>query len=491
MRFCLCLLLISTTAGAQQSVIDSLTARLQRATHDRERVDLFNQLAFSYHDFSLPRSIELAEEAIRIAKQSQLATGEAMGYNNLGIVAAIQGDSHQGLEYFLRALTIYDSIGDKPAAARLLNNIAGIHLQEHNYEKAVHYSHQSLEMLKDTQHWTAMGNAHMSLGLIYQQTIKGDKALSMVDAAVVCFERDRRFDKVAEANVLKAELLVSRGDKAQARRICLDAMTSLNKHDFPVRYAELLQVVATIDDQEGAYDVAIDRLQEAQRLAQHVASRPSQIKTLGLLYEVYAHKQKADSALYYFERYKQLNHEWFDLERARQVAVLESLYHSEKVDKQLAISRQQLQVQKVFLAVALVVIVSVSFGAYSFFRLYRRKKKLSRRLEESNHEIAQQAEYLHDLNRKLEQINTNLEAEVMVRTQRITQQNTRLMELAFFAAHNLRAPLARVLGLIQLMQMETWANDSSGLLQRLDQSAEELDVIVKDIGKRIEENIDF
>lgn len=483
------MLLAAQSVCAQQSVIDSLNRQLAITPDNHTRAELLNELSFAYHRYSLPKANELAEEAITLSVNTRFPRGEAMGYNNLGIVAAIQGDSKQGLALFLRALNIYDSIRDKEAAAKVLNNIAGVHLQEHDFKKALDYSSRSLTMLEGTGKWLPIGNAYISLALIWMEQQQLEQAQNMVDHAIEAFEQAHRHDKLAEANIIKAQLLLRKNLFEAALQLCEETKQQTSRDNYPTVYVELLQIEATVYEQRGDHEAAIRQLLEAQHAGAQVSSRAIQIKTLGLLYEAYAKKSKADSALYYFEKFSQANREWFDVERARQMAVLEQLYESERKDKLISLNQQQLATQRVYLVVAAVVVILSIIGSYSIFRLYRNKQKLYHRLEESNHEIAMQADYLHDLNRRLEQVNTNLEAEVMARTEKITQQNTRLVELAFFAAHNLRAPLARVLGLVQLMQLESRAHDSHNLLDKLAESAEELDCIVKDVGHRIEQNI--
>ena len=51
------------------------------------------------------------------------------------------------------------------------------------------------------------------------------------------------------------------------------------------------------------------------------------------------------------------------------------------------------------------------------------------------------------------QQNENLEMEVSKRTNELVEYNQQLEQFAFIAAHNLRAPVARILGLGQLIQM--------------------------------------
>jgi len=70
----------------------------------------------------------------------------------------------------------------------------------------------------------------------------------------------------------------------------------------------------------------------------------------------------------------------------------------------------------------------------------------------------------------------------------IEKQNEKLKEIAWIQSHVVRAPLARIMGLIDLIKNQGFdINDNEKLYDYLLQSAEELDAIIKDISKKSEE----
>jgi PAS domain S-box-containing protein len=71
----------------------------------------------------------------------------------------------------------------------------------------------------------------------------------------------------------------------------------------------------------------------------------------------------------------------------------------------------------------------------------------------------------------------------------IEKQNEKLKEIAWIQSHVVRAPLARIIGLIDLIKNEGFDEDSENekLFGYLLNSAEELDAIIRDISKKAEE----
>jgi signal transduction histidine kinase len=140
------------------------------------------------------------------------------------------------------------------------------------------------------------------------------------------------------------------------------------------------------------------------------------------------------------------------------------------------------------------------------------ERKVAERTQEiltQNHEISSQNEelkmhqetlslqnkQLHDAQKiikeqseKIQSLNDHLKIEVDNRTQELQKTNQELIEhnnqleqFAFIAAHNLRAPLVRVLGLANLIQMGESEEDKRTALEKLISSTHDLDQVVKDL----------
>lgn len=105
----------------------------------------------------------------------------------------------------------------------------------------------------------------------------------------------------------------------------------------------------------------------------------------------------------------------------------------------------------------------------------------NKQLHEAQKVIAEQNEEIHAKNR-------DLEIEVQERThelentnQELIKYNNQLERFAFFAAHNLRAPLARIQGLVNVMQVSKTESDKELMMQMLVISSHDLDEVIKDL----------
>jgi signal transduction histidine kinase len=87
-------------------------------------------------------------------------------------------------------------------------------------------------------------------------------------------------------------------------------------------------------------------------------------------------------------------------------------------------------------------------------------------------------------------INSNLESLILARTKHIEFQNRQLAEYAFFNAHKVRGPLARIIGLVQLMEIEPELIQKENLITKLSVCSKELDGVIHEIKNILDSAID-
>jgi signal transduction histidine kinase len=96
---------------------------------------------------------------------------------------------------------------------------------------------------------------------------------------------------------------------------------------------------------------------------------------------------------------------------------------------------------------------------------------------------------IEKINQQMGEVNENLEDLVEQRTKILEEQNKKLAEYAFFNAHKLRAPLARVMGLVNLLMSKINTDERPVILNHLKNSSEELDTVVRSISDSLSEEI--
>jgi ligand-binding sensor domain-containing protein len=139
---------------------------------------------------------------------------------------------------------------------------------------------------------------------------------------------------------------------------------------------------------------------------------------------------------------------------------------------------------------ALVLALAI-FGTYSFIKYRERKLKsekleLERLVHERTKEIERNNEEIKAQAEEIQGINENLESLVQERTKELERKNKALEEYAFINAHQLRAPVASILGLLNLMKDIPLKDHEKDCMDHLQASAKKLDDVVSSITEAIE-----
>jgi signal transduction histidine kinase len=105
-----------------------------------------------------------------------------------------------------------------------------------------------------------------------------------------------------------------------------------------------------------------------------------------------------------------------------------------------------------------------------------------------NKQLFEAQKIIEDQNREIQEKNQELEAEIEKRTQELQHTNRELVlhnnqleQFAFIAAHNLRAPLARILGLANVVDLSKTDADKDLALRKLVTSTQDLDHVIRDL----------
>ncbi len=204
-------------------------------------------------------------------------------------------------------------------------------------------------------------------------------------------------------------------------------------------------------------------------------------------------------AIYYLARYNSLKDSVYNLLKAEQIARVQTIYENEfkeRENQQLRIERtlkdEELRSKEGLLTVISIGLFIVGILAWILFRQRRQILKVNKKLQERNEEIHNQKEAIEmqatallKLNEELQELNKTLEHRIEERSSQLLLQNQKLTEYTFVNAHKLRAPVASILGLINLMQQVT-PEERETIVTLMKTCGEQLDNIIREISRNLE-----
>jgi signal transduction histidine kinase len=134
-------------------------------------------------------------------------------------------------------------------------------------------------------------------------------------------------------------------------------------------------------------------------------------------------------------------------------------------------------------------IVTVASGILKdrYERNQGRLNEMVELLNQKNTKIVHQHNKLLKSYDQLSNLNESLEEKIQEKTARLEEMNKQLLELAYTNAHRVRAPLARILGLLHLIELDESKTDN--YLDKINHEALQMDDIIRYVGHSIEKNI--
>ena len=122
-------------------------------------------------------------------------------------------------------------------------------------------------------------------------------------------------------------------------------------------------------------------------------------------------------------------------------------------------------------------LISDSFQA-KFQEIY-----LKEELNSKNKSLLQALDIIKNQNRKINQIVENQKQTIADRTKEVVEKNEKLLRISALNAHNVREPLSRIQGIVQLYDVFDDATCREELLPKLKQSSEEMDQVLQEVIK--------
>ncbi|MDO1446453.1 hypothetical protein Q0590_09350 [Rhodocytophaga aerolata] len=123
----------------------------------------------------------------------------------------------------------------------------------------------------------------------------------------------------------------------------------------------------------------------------------------------------------------------------------------------------------------------------SYDRIHQHLRDTNSQLKEKAKEIEAQNEELLQIQNNLSALNRDLEKIVNERTAKIQLQNEILIKYSYTNAHQLRGPVARLLGLASIYKLEP-DTDPAFFIEKMVDQAMEIDSVIKQINLELESN---
>jgi len=366
------------------------------------------------------------------------------------------GNEEKAKSYYYQSILAFDSVNNQESVNNTLYSLSEIMIKEHSFDSAL----VLLENLKVNTH--EFGNIYdfvkarlleWKILIEKQDFVAG---LSLIDSLETAFQttdlpnavvEEILFSKITTFKYLGRhkkglELLVPIAESAEK---------DSNKRLIVRSYESLKEIHSSLGNYETAARLGNDI---STILSDSISNmRKKQLSKIRMLYD------------YVNER-----------DSTRQVQEQERLYYMEETMQRESRQRN-----------TYIILASTMILMFLIMAFYINNRKHNKKLGKANKELEEAYIQINSINEEIAAINNALEQKVTDRTLALQKRNDKLEAYATFNSHTLRAPVARLLGLIRLLKsIDNTSRDYSRILDHLYTSSEELDRITNNMQRLLD-----
>ncbi|MCV9387398.1 tetratricopeptide repeat-containing sensor histidine kinase [Reichenbachiella ulvae] len=301
------LLLSLGQSHAQRSKIDSLESELSlHATYDTTRVNLLNELAFSYFSQDLittlkyldqsdsiadvihfkkgqarsiyirgiteaiqsnyDQALDYYDEALEWYKTANYQAGIANCYNAMGIALSYKGMPREAIFYFKEAIKIEEKIGGKNLSAPFIN-IGGLYQDLGEFDQAVFHLKKALAIAEANENEQRIAYSLNNLGTVYDK--QGNYPLALEHYKQSMYMNEALGDSLGIVNNITNMGLIYQTQKNYDKAMkCYERALEIDEHNNKKKgICTALNLIGTIYEETGDYPSALSHYAKALRLS--------------------------------------------------------------------------------------------------------------------------------------------------------------------------------------------------------------------------------
>jgi len=248
-------------------------------------------------------AIIMYDSAIVIAERYKLKIAQGSIYNNYSIVYSILGQLELSLEYCLKALDIFEQLGDTSRMAKIYNNLGSRYSEMGMNDKAITYYQQAITINVKHHKLNRLVKNYGNIGTVYLTLEENEKALEYYTKAyMIQKDLDNKLDMsitlsnmaITYKNMNKFDWALSFAE--QSYTLALETNDEIGKLVYFITSAEIYK------DQE-FYDKALKNYKLAETLANSIGAKQNLLEIYDGMAEVYAKMGEYQNAYTYNEKF--------------------------------------------------------------------------------------------------------------------------------------------------------------------------------------------
>lgn len=357
------------------------------------------------------------KEGLELVKESEMAAVRADYNRGIGIARLQKGNFLLNLARYDEAIKAYQNAADNfenisytDGVGMCYNNIAAIHYNQENYEKALEYYMMNLEVYKKSDNTQEIAHTIMNIATYYagneyskkvekRQNLDSAFHYYMIALDLYKKQKDNLHIAMVMNNLAGVNIMVKNFNKAN--EFVNIAENIAKKDGFISEMANSYRTKGLLYSSMGEYEKSIEWYSYALKIFDSLSIRESKMVTSFELAEQYDRIHDYKSALMYYKNFIELNDSLRDIETRAIIEQMTARYDSKLKDEKIAIAEQREkdlndknEAQRKFNLVLIIAIFIVIFFLVVVLYLFVQKKKSNVQLALYNAEIKFQKEVI-------------------------------------------------------------------------------------------------
>jgi signal transduction histidine kinase len=304
----------------------------------------------------------------------------AFTYGDIGNVYNIQGKYHQAVEYYMKALEIFEKHGWKEPIFNVYGNIGEMYLGMDNLERAEENALKASVIAHEIEDSVRIASSKERLSRIYLQKRDYDKALqSALIAHGYYFAHPEQESRISVLNTLGIIYLDGFNDEEETEKYVRQALEAVDIMNLSREKAISLRLLTAIHIKRGEW-----RKAEQAALEALAVDNTEPVNTMILyryLSKIYAHFGNADKSGEYFDRHNALQASYSNKHYQSALTEMEVRYETEKKETRIATLEDEKQLMTWLSIAGGGILLLALIALFFLWRWTVQKKRLSEQKE--------------------------------------------------------------------------------------------------------------
>ncbi len=260
------------------------------------------------------------------------------GYANAAQLFRNMGWYPESLEYYVKALEIYQRNQDTNEIAKVTSSIGFLYDRMGNHREAIQWQRDALKIIKGRNDKAREGLIYGRIGISFDEMGMYDSAHFYNNIAVQIFDEidDQYYKAQWFSNI--GNTFIKQGEFSRAEAYLQQAMLNA---ETDVDRIVILNNLGKVFIETERYTRAKRSLEEAMKIAGRLEQNEFLLETYYRLHEYFEKKGDYKEALDYFEKYNALKDSILDVKKAEQIARMKVRFETDQKEKQLLLEKAE------------------------------------------------------------------------------------------------------------------------------------------------------